>query len=99
MTDMRKLFLVLFAATGLLAAVVLIWRGNQYAAPGYAAHSELRVVSLAPSVTEILFKLGVEKSLVGATDHCDYPPEALNIERVGGFGAPNVEKLLALSPT
>ena len=37
-------------------------------------------------------------SLVGATDHCDYPPEAKRIERVGGFGTPNVEKLLALSP-
>ncbi|MGA2067455.1 MAG: cobalamin-binding protein [Thermoguttaceae bacterium] len=59
---------------------------------------KLRVVSLAPSVTEILFALALGGSLVGATDHCDYPPEAVGIDRVGGFGAPNVEKLLALSP-
>ena len=59
---------------------------------------KLRIVSLAPSVTEILFALALGDSLVGATDHCDYPPEALSIERVGGFGTPNVEKLLALSP-
>jgi iron complex transport system substrate-binding protein len=49
-------------------------------------------------VTEILFALALGDSLVGATDHCDYPPEAANIARIGGFGAPNVEKLLALSP-
>ena len=61
-------------------------------------NGKLRIVSLAPSVTEILFALALGDSLVGATDHCDYPPEAKSIERVGGFGTPNVEKLLALSP-
>ncbi len=58
----------------------------------------LRVVSLAPSVTEMLFTLEVEDCIVGVTDRCDYPPEARNIDRVGGFGKPNMEKLLALSP-
>ena len=38
------------------------------------------------------------ESLVGVTDYCDYPPEAKRIERVGGFGKPNVERLLTLSP-
>ncbi len=61
-------------------------------------NGKLRIVSLAPSVTEILFALATGDSLVGATDHCDYPSEAMSIERVGGFGTPNVEKLLALSP-
>jgi iron complex transport system substrate-binding protein len=63
-----------------------------------AANGKLRIVSLAPSVTEILFELGLGDSLVGATDHCDYPPEATKIQRVGGFGAPNIEMLLALNP-
>ena len=44
------------------------------------------------------FQTGAGESLIGATDHCDYPPEAMSIERVGGFGAPNVEKVLALRP-
>jgi iron complex transport system substrate-binding protein len=61
-------------------------------------NGKLRIVSLAPSVTEIVFALALGDSLVGATDHCDYPPAAKNIERVGGFGTPNVEKLLALNP-
>ena len=42
--------------------------------------------------------LGMGDCLIGVTDHCDYPPEAKSIEQVGGFGAPNVEKLLDLSP-
>ncbi len=58
----------------------------------------LRVVSLAPSATEMLFALGAGESVVGVTDRCDYPPEARQIGRVGGFGAPSVEKMLALAP-
>jgi iron complex transport system substrate-binding protein len=49
-------------------------------------------------VTELLFALGAGDRLVGVTNRCDYPPEATRIERVGGFGKPNVEKLLALAP-
>ena len=57
-----------------------------------------RIVSLAPSVTEMLFGLGVGDRIVGATDHCDFPPEAKKIPRVGGLGRPNVERLLSLAP-
>ena len=61
-------------------------------------NGRLRIVSLAPSVTEILFALALGDSVVGATDHCNYPPEAVSVERVGEFGKPNLEKVLALSP-
>ena len=47
-------------------------------------NGRLRIVSLAPSVTEILFALALGDSVVGATDHCNYPPEAVSVERVGG---------------
>jgi len=63
-----------------------------------AEASRLRVVSIAPSVTEMLFALGVGDCVIGVTDRCDYPPEARDVESVGGFGAPSMEKLLALSP-
>jgi len=59
---------------------------------------KLRIVSLAPSVTEILFDLKVGDCLVGATEHCDFPPAAKTIPRVGGLGQPSVEKVLALAP-
>jgi iron complex transport system substrate-binding protein len=58
----------------------------------------MRIVSLAPSATEMLYVLGLGGQLVGATDFCDWPPEAREVPRVGGLGAPNVERLLALAP-
>ncbi len=44
-----------------------------------------RIISLAPSNTEILFALSLGDKVVGVTDDCDYPPEALNKEKVGGY--------------
>lgn len=56
-----------------------------------------RIVSLAPSNTEILFALGLGDKVVGVTDWCDYPPEALGKEKVGGMH-PDIEKIIALEP-
>ena len=53
-----------------------------------------RIVSLSPSNTEILFALGLEDSIVGVTDFCDYPPEAGAKNKVGSFTNPNVEKII-----
>ena len=98
MSKKSKPFWILIAAVFLIAVGIVVFRGGRNAQPNETTSGKLRVVSLAPSVTEILFALSLGDSLVGATDHCDYPPEAIRIERVGGFGTPNVEKLLALSP-
>ena len=57
-----------------------------------------RIISLAPSHTEILFALGLEERVIGVTDFCDYPPEALEKEKVGGPWTPDVEKIVALQP-
>lgn len=57
-----------------------------------------RIVSLAPSNTEILFALGLGDKLVGVTEYCDYPPEAKEIPNIGGFSTPNIEEIVALSP-
>lgn len=57
-----------------------------------------RIISLAPSNTEILFALGLGDRIVGVTDYCDYPPEAKEKPSIGGFSTPNIEKLVALSP-
>jgi len=56
-----------------------------------------RIVSLAPSNTEIAFALGAGDRLVGVTDFCDYPPEALEIAKIGGLEA-NLEQIVALDP-
>jgi iron complex transport system substrate-binding protein len=57
-----------------------------------------RIVSLAPSNTEILFALGLGDRVVGVTDWCDYPPEALEKEKVGSYDTPDIEKIVALNP-
>lgn len=57
-----------------------------------------RIVSLAPSNTEIIFALGEGGKLVGVTEFCNYPPEAGLVEKIGGFSTPNMEKIISLSP-
>lgn len=57
-----------------------------------------RIASMAPSATEILFALGVGDKVVGVTDACDYPPEAEEIEKVGGAFGYDVEKIVELNP-
>ncbi len=57
-----------------------------------------RIVSLVPSVTELLFALGAQGVLVGVTDFCDYPAEARTKPSVGGMLAPSLETIIALKP-
>jgi len=63
-----------------------------------------RIVSIAPSITEILFAIGAESLVVGVDEFSNYPPEvgelvkAGRIEVVGGFSNPSLEKILALKP-
>lgn len=57
-----------------------------------------RIVSLAPSNTEILFYLGLGDKVVGDTTYCDYPEEAKHRAKVGGFEEPSLEKIVALKP-
>jgi len=63
----------------------------------YLAKPPKRVVSLAPSLTEMLFAIGAGESVVGVTEYCDYPPEALTKTQVGD-SRPNLEAILALQP-
>ena len=55
-----------------------------------------RIVSLAPSITEILFALGAGDRVTGVTSYCDYPPEARQKPVVGDTLKPSVEKIVAL---
>ena len=57
-----------------------------------------RLISLAPSITETLFALGLGDRVVGDTDYCEYPPEAKLKPRVGPILNPNLEKIVALNP-
>jgi iron complex transport system substrate-binding protein len=66
--------------------------------PSAPGRAYLRIVSLAPSITENLYVLGMMNRVVGVTRYCDYPPEALDKAKVGGYYDPNYEAILALEP-
>ncbi len=57
-----------------------------------------RIVSLAPSLTETIYALGLQDRLVGDTDFCDYPAEARKLPKVGGPFTPNLEVILSMKP-
>src|SRR5215203_3782436 len=57
-----------------------------------------RIVSLAPSFTEILYAIGAGPEVIGTTTYCDYPAEALKTVKVGDMMNPNVEKIISLKP-
>ncbi len=58
-----------------------------------------RVVSLVPSLTESLFDLGLGSNVVGITDYCTHPEQALSgMPRLGGPKTPRIEDILALDP-
>lgn len=94
--------LVLCAVSGTLsvalgvatAAVVPDMLGRSVTIP----ERPLRVVSLAPSITETVYALGRGDWLVGVTDACDYPLPARELPRVGGIASPNLEHIVRLRP-
>ncbi len=57
-----------------------------------------RIISLAPSNTEILFALGLGERVAAVTDFCDFPLEAKEKQKVGGFSEPNLERIVEISP-
>ena len=77
------------------AATLTDMLGRQVAVP----EGPLRLVSLAPSLTEIVFALGRGDWLVGVTEFCDYPPAARSRPKVGGTATPNAERIVQLRPS
>lgn len=57
-----------------------------------------RIVSTAPSLTEILYAIGAGPQVVGVTTYCRYPAEALAKPKVGTFLQPDYERILSLKP-
>ncbi|HHT64265.1 MAG TPA: cobalamin-binding protein [Clostridia bacterium] len=57
-----------------------------------------KIISISPAITEILFTLGLNEEIIGVSNYCDYPEEAQNKDKVGGFEDPNVEVIVAKKP-
>jgi iron complex transport system substrate-binding protein len=57
-----------------------------------------RIISTAPSITEMLYALGMGPRIVADTVYCNYPPEARTKPKIGSYIAPNIEKIASLKP-
>ena len=91
---MKRILTVLVAVLCLVAPV--------FAQPQIEASStneEIRIVSLAPNVTEIIYALGAGDELVGRTDYCNYPEQTLDVASIGTLWEPNLELVVSLEPT
>jgi iron complex transport system substrate-binding protein len=64
----------------------------------YVEAQTKRIISIAPSFTEILYALGMGPQIIATSNFCDYPPEALKTEKVGDVLNPNIEKIIRLKP-
>jgi len=85
---------LLLSASVLSARLVTDQTGRRVNLPDHPR----RLVSIAPSITETLFALGLGNRLVGDTDYCDYPPQAKSLPHVGAMLNPSLEKIVALKP-
>jgi len=84
-----------FADQAIYASKILTDQlGRQVSLPD----NPIRVVSLAPSITEIVFALGQEHRLVGATRFSDFPEAAKKIPKVGSYVHLDLEKIVSLKP-
>jgi iron complex transport system substrate-binding protein len=102
--------LLLFAASGCASLQAQTPSASPVAAPVYKDYVDevgrtvrvpqpvQRIVSLAPSLTETIYALGLQDRLVGDTDYCDFPADAQKKTKVGGAINPSLEEIVALRP-
>jgi iron complex transport system substrate-binding protein len=81
----------------MLSVIVAACGGESHKAPVQPTEI-IRVVSLAPSITETIFALGQGDKVVGVTEYCKYPPEAQTREIIGGYSTPSLEAIVRCSP-
>jgi iron complex transport system substrate-binding protein len=77
-----------------LAAVVADDSGRQVEVPD----DPQRIITLTPSLTEVVYALGLGERMVGSVSYSYYPPPAAKLPRVGAYMRPNLEKIVALNP-
>jgi iron complex transport system substrate-binding protein len=100
---LKVLHLVLLVGGGLVALLAAAFAaGCADAAPSVPPGAEgkpLRILSLTPNVTEILFAMGLGDKVVGRSNYCTYPPEAAALPAVGDTLQLNLQEVIRLQPT
>lgn len=72
-----------------LSILLLLW-GNLFGSQ--------RIIALSPAINETLYALGAGESIIANTEFCNYPPQAKDKPKVGGYFSPSLEKILSLNP-
>ena len=86
------LFLIVFSA-------ILIGCGKTQKKEATRSSSDKpTIVSLAPSITEMIYAIGAERQLIGRTSACDWPADVKKVQVVGAFGQPSLEVITSLVP-
>ena len=80
-----------------LVLAALLWIGTDFQIPR-VPDSPIRIVSLVPAVTEMLFAIGAGPGVVAVSSYDTYPPEVTKLPNVGALLDPNVERILSLQP-
>ncbi len=90
--------LIIISVICLIIVVVAVINGVKTKTPTYRNEAPQKIVSLSPSITEVVFAIGAGKKVVGVTAFDKYPKEVESLPRVGGFLDPDFEKIITLSP-
>lgn len=95
---LRKLAWTVIFGAGLILTVKAHQTLAELTRPAALPTHPRRIVSLAPSVTETLYALGLGDQVVGVTEYCKYPPEVKSKPQVAGFSDINLEAVLRQKP-
>lgn len=90
------IIIVVVIAVGLFSGLLLRSSSKKTKEP--AVQEYHKIISFAPSITEILFSIGAGDRIIAATDFCNYPPETSTIPRIGGHLNPSWEAIFSLKP-
>lgn len=94
---LRLLLLLAWLLAGVAAAAGIAAKDDAGNTVRLAAPAR-RIVTLAPSATELVFAAGAGARIVGTVDTSDYPPQARSVARVGDVHAIDLERIVALAP-
>ncbi len=90
--------IVRYKTIALFLLLLLVSGCTQQQIKNKKATAKPRIVSLAPSLTEMIFAIGAGDQLVGRTTACDWPAAAAHVPVIGAFGRPSLELLAAIHP-
>jgi len=96
--DKRKRLLILWITIALAVVIIVLSVSVRDLDYSNDAKGIERIVSLAPSNTEILFALGLGDKVVGVTSYCNYPSDTIKKAKIGGYSTVDIEKVVSLKP-